>query len=254
MGQRTEDRTVQAVETALDIIEILRERGGAGVTELASEMDVSKGTVHTHLATLRERNYVTKEDGAYQLSLKYLDLGQAVREQLSGFDIVRRELDSLAEKTGELAQFATEEHGKAVYLYKSAGENAVQTASSPGTREYMHTISLGKAMLAHMPEDRVDEIVTEHGLQEYTDQTITSPDLLRTQLADIRDRGVAFDEEERFEGIRCVAAPVMAKGKIFGAVSVSGPAARMQGERYREELPEMVTRSANVIEINAKFA
>lgn len=254
MATHDASRTVQAVQTTLGIIEALRERDAAGVTELAAELDRSKGTIHSHLATLMENEYVTKEDDTYRLSLRYLELGEAVKEQIMGYDIIRDEVDDLAAKTGELAQFATIEHGQAVYIYKSAGENAVQTASSTGKREYLHCISLGKAMLAYMPEERVTAIIDQHGMPAYTDQTITSYEELQRELQQVRENSYAFDEEEKIEGIRCVAAPVRASGEIFGAVSVSGPSTRMEGELYRDELPDEVVRSANVIEINTKFA
>lgn len=253
MTTSTPPRTVRAVQTTLDIIELLRARTEVGVTELAAELDRSKGTVHSHLATLRENEYVVKDGDRYRLSLKYLDLGETVKEGVSSYDIICEELESLAAESGELAQCATEEHGRAVYLHKAAGENAVQTASSPGTREHMHCISLGKALLAFMPDERVDRIVERHGLPRYTDRTITSRERLQAELEEIRERGVAFDEEERIEGIRCVAAPVMVDGEVLAAISVSGPSARMRGERFREQLPSLVTRSANVIEINTRF-
>lgn len=254
MGAHDTPRMVRAVQTTLDIVEILKERDRVGVTELADELDRSKGTIHSHLATLLENEYVVKEGDGYRLSLRYLEFGEAVKEQLTGYDIVREEVDDLAQKTGELAQFATYEHGQAVYIYKSGGENAVQTASSPGHREYLHCISLGKAMLAYMPAEQVDGILDRHGMPAYTEQTITDREELREELESVRANGYAFDEEEKIDGIRCVAAPVQADGEIFGAISVSGPSTRMVGDRYREELPNMVTRAANVIEINTKFA
>ncbi len=254
MGTTNSPRTVRAVENVLEIIEVLQAETEAGVTEIADELDRSKGTVHSHLSTLLEHEYVVKEGEKYKLSLKFIDLSESVKAEVAGYDIVKAEMDELAEKSGELAQFATEEHGRAVYLYKVGGDNAVQTASTPGHREYLHCISLGKAMLAYMPEERVDEIVDQHGLPRYTDQTITNREDLFEELATIRERGYAFDREEKIEGIRCVAAPVRDQGEVFGALSISGPSTRMEGERYEEELPNMVTRSANVIEINTKFA
>ncbi|MFO7926479.1 MAG: IclR family transcriptional regulator [Halobacteriota archaeon] len=254
MPEQTKPRTVEAVQTTLDIIGVLQNRESAGVTELASELGRSKGTIHSHLATLLENEYIAKRDDCYRLSLRYLELGETMKERISGYDIVASELDALAEKSGELAQFATHEHGQVVYLYKTSGENAVQTASSIGKREYMHRVSLGKAMLASMPDDRVDEIVETHGLPTSTENTISTLEELHEDLATIRDRGYAFDEEEKIKGVRCAAVPIKSNGEIFGAISVSGPSTRMEGEWYREELPNMLTRSANVIEINTKFA
>jgi DNA-binding IclR family transcriptional regulator len=167
--------------------------------------------------------------------------------------VVTDELDDLAAETGEVAQFATEEHGRAVYLDKARGEQAVNTASTVGKREYIHCISLGKAMLAHLPEERVEGIVDRHGLPAQTPNTITDRETLFEELETTRERGYAVDDEEKIEGVRCVAAPLTDDG-VVGAISISGPSSRMDGERFREELPRKLLRWANVIEINAKFA
>lgn len=254
MTIETQSRTVQAVQITLDIIEMLKEYDGAGVTELADELDYSKGTIHGHLATLLENGYIVKEDGLYHLSLRYLELAGVAKSRVGIYDVVTDELDDLAAECGELAQFAVEEHGKAVYFHKTGGEKAVQTASSVGKHEYMHCIALGKAMLSQLSKDRVDAIIERHGLPAFTDNTITDRATLHEELDTIREQGYAYDREERIEGLRCVAAPVRSGDSILGAVSVSGPSRRMTGTFYHDTLPEMVTRSANVIEINSQFS
>lgn len=255
MEKPTKPRTIQAVGITLEIINYLHEHDSARITEIADQLGRSKGTIHCHLATLLEKEHVVKNGDAYQLGLRYLELGEGVKKRLGTYDVVTNELADLAEQSDELVQFATEEHGRAVYLYKDGGERAVQTASSIGKREYLHCISLGKVILAHYSRERVEDIIDRHGMPGYTSQTITSRDELFEELETIRERGYAFDDEEKIEGLRCVAAPVMAgENEVLGAVSISGPSSRMTGERYREELPNMVTRSANVIEINAKFS
>jgi len=255
MSSKEPPRTVQAVQTALDIIEYLQTVEHAGVTEIATEVDRTKGTVHSHLTTLVQNHYLTKKDNQYQLSLRYLDLGETVKNRLGFYEVARTELNDLASKSNELAQFATEEHGQIVYIHKAQGEKAVESASSVGKREYPHCISLGKAILAYLPQKRTEEIVERTGLPRYTPQTITTQGELFERLKQIRDRGYAFDNEERIDGLKCVAAPVTdSNGRVLGAVSVSGPSSRMKGKRFTDELPEMVTRSANVIEINTQFS
>ncbi|WP_280537728.1 IclR family transcriptional regulator [Halopenitus sp. POP-27] len=255
MTPETNPRTIQAVGITLEVIDYLHEHDRARVTEIADALDRSKGTIHCHLATLLEKEHVVKDGDDYRLSLRYLELGERVKDRLGIYDVVTDELSDLAEQSNELVQFATEEHGKGVYLYKKGGERAVQTASSIGKREYLHCTSLGKSILAHYPRERVEAIIDRHGLPGYTPNTITSSTELFEELETIRDRGYAFDDEEKIEGLRCVAAPVKAgEDDVLGAVSISGPSSRMTGDRYREELPDMVSRSANVIEINAKFS
>lgn len=255
MVQNESQRTVQAVRTALDIIEYLQREERAGVTELSNELERSKGTIHSHLTTLVQGDYLTREGSEYRLSLRYLDLGETVKERLEYYHVARAELDDLAEESGELAQLATEEHGMAVYLYKSKGDKAVESASSVGKREYPHCIALGKAILAHMPRERAEIIVEHNGLLEFTPQTITEPGALFEELDRIRERGYAFDNEERIQGLKCVAAPITSPdGDVLGALSISGPSSCMTGDRFTEEIPDMVTRSANVIEINTQFS
>ncbi|ADB63203.1 transcriptional regulator, IclR family (plasmid) [Haloterrigena turkmenica DSM 5511] len=255
MAKTTKSRTIQAVGITLEIIDYLHEHDSARITEIANELGRAKGTIHCHLATLLEKEHVIKSGDEYQLSLRYLELGEGVKDRLGFYDVVTDELDELAEESGELVQFATEEHGRAVYLYKTGGDRAVQTASSIGKREYLHCLALGKAILAHTPRERVEEIIDRHGLKRYTPQTITDREELFDELEAVRERGYAFDEEEKIEGLHCVAAPVMAgEDEVLGAVSLSRPLSRMTGDQFKEEIPNMVTRSANVIEINAKYS
>ena len=130
--EKSKPRTVDAVKTTCSILEALQKLDGAGVTELADYVEISKATAYSHLTTLRNEEYVVKNGDEYALSLKYLDIAEYVRNRLGIYEVVQEELDSLANNTGELAQFATFEHGQTVYLHKSHGEQAVQTASSPG--------------------------------------------------------------------------------------------------------------------------
>jgi len=101
------------------------------------------------------------------------------------------------------------------------------------------------------PADRRDGIIDRDGLARITENTITDEDVLREQLEEIRERKIAFDDEERLNGLRSVAAPVFdATGQVIGSISVAGPTHRMQGAYFYEELPETVLGIANVIELN----
>jgi DNA-binding IclR family transcriptional regulator len=251
-ASENERRTVRAVEISCEIIDTLRERNGAGVTEIANELDVTKGAVYTHLATLEENELVVKENNEYRLSLRFLGLGEHVRNQMQIRDVVEKEIEKLAEESGEVAQFMVKEHGRGVYLHKAEGENAVQTSSFVGDQNPLHSTALGKAILAFLPEERVDQIVDQHGLPAKTPNTITDRDELDEELEQTREEGLAFDHEEIFKGLQCVAAPVIdQQGELIGAVSVTGPTSRMQGSRLKEEIAEMVQHASNVIEVNA---
>jgi DNA-binding IclR family transcriptional regulator len=148
-----------------------------------------------------------------------------------------------------------EEHGRGTYIYISRGEKAVKLDTKIGTRQYLHTSAAGKAILAHMTKDRLEEVIENHGLEAKTSNTVTDRAELGSELDQIRDRGVAFDGEERAEGIRCVAAEITTnQGELIGAVSVSGPSTRMKGDRFKEEIPEIVKDTATVIGINVSYS
>jgi DNA-binding IclR family transcriptional regulator len=246
-------KTVNAVQTTLRILETLRSLGGAGVTTIANETGLSKATVHNHLATLEHEEYVVKtDDDSYQLGFQFLDLAHHARLRISIYDLVQREVDKLAVESGEMALYTVEEHGRGVCIYRKLGENAVQTPLYVGYRSALHHTAVGKAILAHLPRDRVDEIIAERGLSVQTEDTITDSEHLFEELEAIRERGFAFNREEPIPGLVGVGAPIIGQGgTVEGAISIIGPASRMDEDRFYGEIPDMITRSVNIIEINA---
>ena len=252
----TTDRpTVQASKTTLRILEELMRLEGAGVTELAAELDIPKSTAHNHLSTLLESEYVVREGDAYRLGLRFLDLGEHTRNRQELYDIARPEIERLAEETGELANLLVEEHGYGVYLCRAKGDRAVGLDTYAGKRVHLHATSLGKAVLAHTAPDRREEILDQRGLPRRTDRTVTTREALAEELEVIRERGYAVDDGERLAGLRCIAAPITdCSDRALGAISVSAPASRMRGRRFEEEIPERVMSAANVIELNVTYS
>ncbi|QLG64147.1 IclR family transcriptional regulator [Halorarum salinum] len=246
---------VGATDTTFDVVERIGEDGEARVTELAGELGLAKSTVHNHLQTLRRRGYVVQDGDEYRLSLRFLHLGQRVRTRLPAYQLAHDKVTKLAEQTGERSQFIVEEHGRGVYMFREFGSDAVQTDSEIGKRIPLHATSAGKAILSALPESRVDSIVERHGLERYTDRTITDEAELREELALIRDRGYADNRGESTNSLWAVGAPVRAPdGSVLGALSVSAPGQRMKGERVRSELPDLLLAVANELELNVRYA
>lgn len=247
-------RTVSAAERTCEILRALRTLDGAGVTELADHMDISKGTVHGYLSTLEQFEFVVKQDHEYRLSLKFLDYGEYVKRQIEIYDLLKEEADKLADEIDEAVQFIVEEHGWGIYLYIAESEGSVPTGATVGDRKHLHCTALGKATLSVLPSEYVDWILRERGLPQITENTITDPDDLKAELADIRDRGIAFDDQESEPGQRCVAAPLTCfKNSYVGAMSVAGPANRIDDEAFRETIPDELNSTTNAIEIRARY-
>ncbi|QLG61057.1 IclR family transcriptional regulator [Halorarum salinum] len=246
---------VKSLETGFRIFEALDELGGAGVTELATEIGVAKSTVHDHLVTMVEGGYVLKEGSEYRISLKFLDHGGRQRDNMGLYKVARPELRELAMDTGELVNLVTEERGLGVYLDLKRGENAVNLDTFLGKREHLHSTAAGKTILANRPESFVNDVIERHGLAGETEQTVTTPPELFDELDVVRERGFALDREEQLRGLCCVAAPITDdEGYALGALSISGPKNRMQPDRLENELADRVTQVANVIEVNLAYS
>jgi DNA-binding IclR family transcriptional regulator len=254
-GRAGEGGTViQSVDTTLRVLEALNDVGTMGVTELAGALDLPKSTVHNHLTTLERRDYVVRENDGYHLGCRFLEFASKTRERQPIYRIARDEVTELAEETGELAGLIVEEHCMGVFLHRAKGRQAVHIDTHEGKRIYLHGAALGKAMLAFMPEPRVREVVETRGLPALTDRTITDEATLFEELDRIREEGVAFDDEERIRGLRSVAVPVRTDdGSVIGAISVAGPTSRLEGDRFREDLPQRLLSAANVIELNITY-
>jgi DNA-binding IclR family transcriptional regulator len=251
---QTDGTGVKSVETMFDIVETIQRKNGAGVTEIADALDISKSTVHSHLQSLVENRCVVKEGTTYHVGLRFLNFGGYARQRLNLYHILKPEVDALAEETGETAQVMGEEHGRGIYLYQAKGQQAVRTDSHVGTEVYLHCTAVGKALLAHLPRERVQKIVDHHGLPKKTPETIADREALFDRLETVREQGHAFDDGERIDGIRCVAAPIKKEdGGVVGSLSVSGPTKRISGDYFRSELPELVKNAARVIEINVTY-
>lgn len=247
------DTRVKAVDTCFRIVDLLTELEEPTIEEIATEVGLSTTAVHNHLKSLEEIGYVTRRDGSYQTSLKFLEMGGLLRSENELFKKGREPIDSLADETGELANLMVEENGSGVHIYLSKGENAVVFDTYTGRRYPLHNNALGKSILSQLSRERAEAIVDRSELTPTTDNTITDRDELWQELERIRDQGVAFDDEERIDGLRCVAAPVVVDDRVLGSISVSGPASRIKGELFREQLPEKVERTADIISININY-
>lgn len=251
----THSRSVKATGTAFTIIESLQRLGGGGVTEVSEDLGLAKSTVHKHLATLEDEEYVTKHNGTYELGLKFLDHGWWAKNNLAIAKAVKPALKEIAQETGEVAWLLVEEHGRAVYLCKEMGEHAVQTNGRIGKREYIHALSGGKAMLAYLPKERVNEIINQHGLPKRSKNTIIDQEDLFEELEKIRERnGIAYNDEEVIDGLRAVSSVIRCNGEVQGSIGVAGPVNRMTGKRYREKLTNTVSGAASEVELRLSYS
>ncbi|MFC5973510.1 IclR family transcriptional regulator [Halomarina salina] len=245
-----EVKTIASVNKALDIMEGLWKLDGAGVTELAEYLDFSKSTVHIHLTTLEEKGYVVSTDRQYELGLRFLNYGEYVKRAQPLYAAAKPAVENLANETGELVFCWVEEQGLATALCAKAGDRAVQTTIRVGTHTYMHGAAAGKAILAYLPDERVDEILDQWGMPRLTDRTITSRERLKEQLETNRQQGVFFSQHEYRRGVASIGVPIRGEECVHGSISVYGPSMRLTKDHAKTELSNQLLSSANQIEVD----
>lgn len=220
---------VRSVERALDVLELLAAAGADGLrlAELARELGTSKSTVLALLRTLSARGFVVEIGSGrtrrYGLGLALARLGDQVLSQISLLDLVLPSLRAMTEETGWTSRVGVLDEAYAVIIGRVDGPGIVRFQSNLARRELPHCSAIGKALLSHLPEERVRAIVERTGLPARTATTITTVEELLRDLDRVRERRYAVDDEEDSDGVFCVGAPVLDhRETCVAAVSLTG--------------------------------
>ena len=151
------------------------------------------------------------------------------------------------EETGETANLAIADDGHIVFISQVETHNPIRAFHRSGTRSHMHASGIGKVFLANMPRKDVEKILLKSGLPEFTPKTLTTPEALFSDLEASTERGWAFDDEERYSGMRCIAAPIFnAFGETVAGLSVSGPSGRFSNDSI-QKMGFSVKQAANAV-------
>jgi len=249
-------RTLQAVERTFDVVDALDDAGCAlGVTDLADRIGLPTSTVHVHLQTLYDRNYVVKQGEKYTLSLGFLHRGGRIRERLPVYRQGREVVRDLARETGELINLTVEQEGKGVIVFVANGEDTAVDLHTLGKYSYLHQTAFGKAMLACFSDEKVERIADRWGLDPVTEHTITNLETLFGDIKRIRERGYATERQEGGNGVSCIGAAVTdPDGNPHGAVSATLPANKLRDRSVEEELSQQILNGTNVIELKMENA
>ncbi len=195
-----------------------------------SEAGLHKSTAFRLLEALRRHRLVAVDEssGRYRLGLGLFELGMAAVSRLDVGLCAPPFLEALARETGETASLGIFENPEVVHILRVESANPLRLPALAGRRSPAYCTGIGKAILAHLEPDRLDQYLREVALKPRTPRTITDRDQLRADLKRVRSRGYSLDDEEIFPGLRCVAAPVFGlDGRVVAGVSVAGPSSRM---------------------------
>lgn len=236
-----DSKTLRTTATSIEILELLEEIDGARVSEIAERMDRPKSTVHGHLTTLRDEQFVIKEGDFYFIGPELLRLGNQVRTREPGFVLARQFVEQLFEETGLRSTFAVEMGGKAVFLHTASGNKMGWSHEQLGNRLYLHNTAVGKSILAELPEPRVKQIIDRWGLPSETENTITAREALFEELAQIREQGYAINRAENFRELYGIGvAATRRPGDVIGGFSVTGPEHAIIEDGREDELARTV--------------
>ncbi|MGH8546252.1 MAG: IclR family transcriptional regulator [Gammaproteobacteria bacterium] len=240
---------LSSLDHALVILEAIGHcRSPLGLSEIVRKTGYAKTTVHRVLLTLAGRGFVRKEyqTDRYQLTLKLFEIGSTAVSQLGIKDVAKPHLEAVRNLSGETAHLAVMDDDGVFYIDKIESTQSIRMYSYIGSRAPIHCTAVGKALLAHQSDERLDKFLSP-GLKAYTQNTILNKDKLVEELRKIRKQGYALDNEELEIGLFCIAAPVRNHlGEVIAAISISGPGVRLPKSRIRDLVPVMI-RTGNEI-------
>ncbi|MEM7562989.1 MAG: HTH-type transcriptional regulator BhcR [Pseudomonadota bacterium] len=221
--------TVNALERGLLVLQALSREGHIPLTDLALSVGVPTSTAHRILMTLEKHGFAEMNEDSLEWSvgIESFRVGNAYLESTDLLEVSRKVMRDLMEDTGETANLAIADDGDVVFISQVESHNPVRAFFRPGTRGNMHASGIGKALLSNMLRRDVEKILHNKGCPEFTAQTLVTPAELFRDLDQTRERGWALDDEERHEGMRCIASSIFnAYGEAIAGISISGPSVR----------------------------
>jgi len=215
-----------AVERALTMLEtVALEPEGLSNAEISRKLNIPKSSASYILRTLEKQGYLNRkpETGKYHIGLKILSLGRGALTGLDVREVALPIMRRLMRKTEITCHLAILDGPVAVYIEKVEPEGFIKMDTWVGRRMPVHATSVGKALIAHIPQERIEEIVAERGMEKRTAKTITTLPRLLKELEKVRAQGYAVDDEENNMGARCLGAPIFNQdGVVEASFGLSG--------------------------------
>lgn len=246
------DNSVQSVDRAISILQVLARLGEAGVTEISTELDVHKSTTSRLLSTLEARGLVEQNTrrGQYRLGFGVVQLAGGAARKLDLSVISRPVCEELAELVGETVNIAVRDGNQVVSIDQVIGSPTVTSVNWIGQRTPLHATSAGKVFLANLSPAELKLSLAE-GLPRFTDHTIVDAAVLVGQLDQVRTAGYSFVLEEHERGLVAVAAPIRdVDGRVIAAITIAGPTFRLNIDSIPVVAPHVMAAAAVISERN----
>ena len=235
--ERQDRNTIEVAPKLFSVLEYLvkedANQHAVAVREMAAALPLARTTLHRILNTLEKIGYIEKADkkAHYRLGTKFHELTEPGSHFRRLVSLAKAVMVDLMIRFSETVNLGVLDEGEVSYVDVIESPRSLRTAANAGDRNPVHSTSLGKTLLAFMPDEEVEKILQNHPMIKLTPKTITQKKHLLENLAAIREQGIALDLEENVEGVTCVAAPIFDQhGRIVAALSISGPTTRVESK------------------------
>jgi IclR family KDG regulon transcriptional repressor len=227
-----EGKIIKSVDHALQVLGLFSaERQDWGVTEIGETLHLYKSTVFDILKTFENRGLMKKDEKTqkYQLEIKLIEIIGAILNKMNLKQVALPFMEQLSKKYDESVHLCLAVDDKALPVLMIESTQLLRSFVSLGESVPFYCTASGKIMLAHWPQDKIEDYLKKQDLHKFTENTVTDRDLLKEELGRTRARGYAVDDSEMDEGIKCVAGPIKDyNGRVIATVSVSGPVFRIE--------------------------
>jgi len=223
----------RAANRVVDILELLAASpDGLTLRDVSAQLEAPKSSLLPLLRALTTRGYATHgRAGDYRLGPRVLDLGAAAPPPRQLLEVARPAVADLMRRTGETVFLGTlsSDRTAIVYVDKVESDHIIQYTGGVGERRPLHATSIGKAILAFLPQGEREDVLRSLSLARHTERTVTSLPALRASLDEVRRTGVCVTIEELVPGASGIAAPVFDRhGRVAGACAIGGPTDRVR--------------------------
>jgi len=240
---------VQSLERGLAVIRAFdADRPELTLSEVARATGLTRAAARRFLLTLVDLGYVSSDQRLFTLTPRVLELGYAYLSSLTFADVAEPHLERLVADVHESSSMCVLDGDDIIYVARVPTSRIMTVSISVGTRFPAYATSMGRVLLAALPDKQMEEYLARADLQRLTSRTITGPAALRTELARVRSRGWALVDQELEDGLRSIAAPIRDRsGRVVAAVNISAHASRTSLESLRRDLlPQLLAATARV--------
>jgi DNA-binding IclR family transcriptional regulator len=241
---------INSIERCLKVINTLSDHpAGLKLTEISDYLGLHPSSVHHMISTLLPHDYIAQDPDTkkYSLGFRFLEISRKILDNLDIRQFAHRHLEVLRQQSQEAVHLAMLRGDKVVYIDKLDTPSGLSLATYVGFATDPHAAAGGKVLLAGLKDEAVKGIYKNKSLKNYGKNTITRLPALMAELDKIRKQGYAVDNEEYYEGVRCVAAPVRSGGQVVASISVTGSIFTMTQDRIEKELAAKVVKAADSV-------